>query len=169
MEQWKSVVGYEEHFQVSNLGRVYSNRTSKILKQTISKTGYYTIATKIGGRNGKSLCFKIHRLVAEAFILNLENKPFVNHKDGNKLNNCEENLEWCTQSENVIHAIQIGLLKPLSMDNSPNAKLNSDLVEAIRLEYKETKTTHRKLAKKYGVGKTTIQNILADQRWNISV
>lgn len=169
MEEWRDVIGYEEYFQVSNLGRIYSKRTSKILKQTICKTGYYTVATKIGGRNGKSLCFKVHRLVAEAFIYNLENKPFVNHKDGNKLNNSQENLEWCTQSENVLHALEIGLLKPLKMEDSPSAKLNVDLVNAIRLEYKETKTTHRKLAEKYGVGKTTIQNILAGERWNNSV
>ncbi len=169
MEQWKDVVGYENYFMVSDLGRVYSKRTSKILKQTISKTGYSTFATKIGGRKGKSRCFKVHRLVAEAFVFNFENKPFVNHKDGNKLNNVSENLEWCTKSENTIHALEKGLLIPLRMEESPHAKLDMIRAEKIRLEYSEEKITHRELAKKYKVGKTTIQNILADERWIIRV
>ena len=62
-----------------NFGQVLSKRTNKILKQSISKTGYYTIATKIGGRNGISKCFKVHRWIAEIFIPNDLNKPFINH------------------------------------------------------------------------------------------
>lgn len=92
-----------------NFGQVLSKRTNKILKQSISKTGYYTIATKIGGRNGISKCFKVHRWIAEIFIPNDLNKPFINHKDGNKLNNSIDNLEWVTNSENVKHAYSIGL------------------------------------------------------------
>lgn len=169
MEEWKDVVGYEEFFQISNLGRLYSKRTSKILSQTISKTGYYSHATRLGGRNGKRVYFKIHRLIAEAFIPNPEGKEQVNHKDGNKLNNAVENLEWATASENTKHAYDNGLASALTGEDSPHAKLTAFDAESIRREYKETKTTHRKLAEKYGVGKTTIQNILAGERWNNSV
>lgn len=168
-ELWKDVVGYETYFEISNLGRLKSKRTSKILSQTKSKTGYFTHATKIGGRKGKCICFKIHRLVAEAFIPNPENKPFVNHKDGNKLNNKEVNLEWNTGSENIKHAFEHGLSKPLRGDKNPHAKLTEPIVKQIKFEYEFTDITHRELAKKYGVGKTTIQNVLANERWNNSV
>lgn len=110
VEVWKDVVGFESLFLVSNFGEVYSKRSSKILKQNLHSNGYFTIATKIGGRKGKSICFKVHRLVAEAFLLNIENKPFVNHIDGVKTNNNLNNLEWCTAKENTKHAILTGLI-----------------------------------------------------------
>lgn len=111
----------------------------------------------------------MHRLVAQAFILNPDGKPYVNHKDANKLNNTLENLEWCTHMENVIHAVANDRLRPLRMEENPHSKLTVDLVRLIKTEYCETNTTQRKLAKKYGVGKTTIQNVLAGERWNDSV
>lgn len=78
---FKDVVGFEEYFSISDDGKIFSKRTNKELKQTISKTGYLTVATKIGGRNGLNKCFKIHILVAKAFIPNIYNLPFVNHID----------------------------------------------------------------------------------------
>ena len=110
VEVWKDVVGYEEFFKVSNLGNVYSKRSGKILKQNLHPNGYYTIATKIGGRCGKNICFKVHRLVAKAFIQNVYDKPYVNHIDGVKTNNTIGNLEWCTAKENTHHAIANGLI-----------------------------------------------------------
>lgn len=112
MEEWKDVVGYEGLFQVSNLGNVFSKRTNKLLKHSVSKKGYCLIASKIGGRTGKNVCFKVHRLVAEAFLDNEQNKLYVNHKDGCKTNNNVLNLELCTSSENMQHAYDHGLKKP---------------------------------------------------------
>ena len=121
-EEFRDVVGYEDYFQISNLGKLYSKRSSRILKQTKSKTGYLSISTRIGGRAGKAICLKIHRLVAEAFLeqpteeqvlwakSTKYGKVLVNHKDGNKSNNSVENLEWVTNSENLLHAISIGLV-----------------------------------------------------------
>lgn len=109
-EIWKDVVGYETLFSVSNLGNVLSKRTNKLLKQHLNKQGRLSIATKIGGRGGLNLCFKVHRLVATAFISNPENKPTVNHIDGDKTNNCASNLEWATYSENMQHAWANGLI-----------------------------------------------------------
>ena len=115
VEVWKDIKGYEGCYQVSSLGNVKSKKKwnghkyitdEKILKPSMSTTGYY----KVKLSNGKpKRDLKIHRLVAEAFINNDLSKPFVNHKDGNKLNNCIDNLEWCTASENVKHAIETGL------------------------------------------------------------
>ena len=121
-EIFKDVIGYEDYFKISNYGNLYSKRSNRLLKQNISNTGYYTVATKIGGRNGTNKCFKIHRLVAEAFLnppteqqiywasTTKYNKVLVNHKDGNKLNNHIDNLEWVTSAENTRHAIDIGLI-----------------------------------------------------------
>lgn len=169
MEEWRDVIGYEAYFQISDLGRLYSKRTSRILSQTVSENGYYVHATKIGGRKGKSVCFKIHRLVCEAFHPNPENKPTVNHKDGNKLNNAKDNVEWSSHQENTQHAYDTGLAKVASGENHASSKLTEALVTEIREEYKNTKISQRALAAKYGVGKTTIQNVLTGETWNNSV
>lgn len=125
MEQeiWKDIEKCKG-YQISNKSRVkvlskqvragiknqtYVTRKEKILKPYISR-GYYQVSLCI---DGKYRHFQVHRLVAEAFIPNPENKPQVNHIDGNKLNNDISNLEWVTRSENQLHAYKTGLQKPL--------------------------------------------------------
>jgi len=95
MEIWKEIPWYEWLYQVSNLGNVKSLKfwKEKLLSSFINKK-YLTVNLN---RKQKA----IHRLVAITFIPNPENKPQVNHIDWNKLNNCVDNLEWCTQSENI--------------------------------------------------------------------
>lgn len=100
-EIWKDVVGYEGIYQVSNLGRVRS--ANGIRKARIS--GCYP-RIKLCNHGACEHLF-VHRLVAEAFIPNLENKSQVNHIDGNKLNNVVSNLEWVTPSENAIHSHRV--------------------------------------------------------------
>lgn len=105
-EIWKPVVGYENRYQVSNLGNIKSlnyrgTSVPGLLKPVKLKLGYLQIST---WADGKQYNATIHRLVAEAFIPNPENKPCINHIDGNKLNNRVENLEWCTDSENKVHS-----------------------------------------------------------------
>lgn len=92
-------------------GKMRNAKTGKIYKTYINHNGYEQVGTSLGSRN-KRIVFKIHRAVAETFILNSENKPEVNHKDGNKLNNCVENLEWVTGLENIKHAQENGLIDP---------------------------------------------------------
>lgn len=132
-EQWKDIEGYEGYYQVSNLGRVKSldryidnkGRRQFIrgvnLKPGKDRGGYsYVILQK----NSKKTIL-LHKLVAQAFLTNPYNKPQINHIDGNKQNNCVDNLEYCTPSENVRHAIKIGLAnnnKPIVMI-SPNGKI----------------------------------------------
>ena len=108
MEIWKDIKDYEGLYQISNKGRVYSYRTNKFLSICYTSKGYQIVGFKI---NGKQVMKQIHRLVAESFIENPENKPCVNHKDGNKENNCVDNLEWCTYSENNKHAYKTKLRK----------------------------------------------------------
>ena len=110
-EIWKPVVGYLGFYEVSNLGRVKSLKDNLgrdrelILKPQKRKDGYFTIELK---RSTKFL----HRIVAEAFIPNPENKPQVNHKDSNRENNQTGNLEWVTASENILHGYKYGNIKP---------------------------------------------------------
>lgn len=110
-EIWKPVVGYLGFYEISNLGRVKSLKDNLgrdrelILKPQKRKDGYFTIELK---RSTKFL----HRIVAEAFIPNPENKPQVNHKDSNRENNQTGNLEWVTASENILHGYKYGNIKP---------------------------------------------------------
>jgi len=120
-EIFKDVKGYEGLYQVSNLGRVksLSKKTNvnsngakytskeKILKNSLNRLGYLSVTLC---NNAKRKTMLVHRLIAIHFINNKENKPFINHINGIKNDNRIENLEWCTQKENVNHAIKNGLI-----------------------------------------------------------
>lgn len=108
MEEWKKIPETNNRYEISNLGNVRNSKSHIVLKQIKSKSGYMNIRVHLGSRD-KTYTFTVHRLVANAFIPNLNNSPEVNHKDGNKHNNCVSNLEWCTKSENEKHAHRTGL------------------------------------------------------------
>jgi hypothetical protein len=104
VEIWKDIEGYEGRYEISNLGNIRSPRRPNGKKSRIGGAGYLYITLW----NGKKYnLLTVHRLVAKAFIDNPENKPFVNHIDGDKTNASADNLEWCTQSENSKHAIEV--------------------------------------------------------------
>lgn len=113
-EEWKAIEGYEGLYEISNLGNVrslnYRNKKGciKIMNPKNTTTGYYNICLM---KDKKKTYPKIHRLVAQAFIPNPDNKPIVNHIDGDKHNNAVSNLEWCTHKENTAHAINSGLFE----------------------------------------------------------
>lgn len=114
-EEWRSVKGYK-YYEISNLGRLRSkdrtvrkNRSylkkGRLLNPTKDKNGYFTFDLK---EDGDHKNVKIHRLVAEAFIPNPHNKPFINHIDNNPSNNRVDNLEWATPKENSEHMSKQG-------------------------------------------------------------
>lgn len=131
-EVWKTISGYESRYEVSNLGRVRSipryvdNHTGeKLIKgreisQHINKRGYVIVSLN---KESKRKTYKVHRLVAEAFIENPFNKPQVNHIDGDKTNNRVDNLEWNDNSENQLHAYRTGLHKPSNKSGKRKRKV----------------------------------------------
>lgn len=160
---WKDVVGHEELFMVSSIGHIKSKRTGKILKAHTNKSGYVTIATRVGGRSGKNLCLRVHRVVAEAFIPNPKYKAEVNHINGIKSDNNLSNLEWASRQENVDHAVSSGLI-------SPSAKLNSrklskeDVSEIFNLS-SIGGFSQRQISRKFAVHHTTIGRILRKEHY----
>ena len=97
-EVWKTVEGFNDRYEVSTYGKVRNVQRGKLLTPYINRFGYMSVKL-FSGNKGKE--HKVHRLVAQAFIENPEQKPCVNHKDNNKQNNHVENLEWCTYQENT--------------------------------------------------------------------
>ena len=102
-ENWKPIKNFEDQYLVSNYGNVKSLRRNKILKPYTNNTKYLYVCLS----NGKSKKhYRIHRLVANAFIPNPESKEFINHKDYNTFNNRVDNLEWVTMAENIDYSRQ---------------------------------------------------------------
>lgn len=114
-EVWKPIPGFESRYEVSNRGRIRSvdrtimragakrmyKKLSVVLKPRLDKDGYHFVSIY---RNSKPHHLKVHRIVAEAFLQKADSKDEVNHKDFDKINNCVENLEWCSHQQNVRHA-----------------------------------------------------------------
>lgn len=123
-EIWKDIEGYNGKYKISNYGKIRSlcKKRDFIMKQTISHDGYYYV-NLYGNKNRFN---KIHRLVAIHFVENINNKPQVNHINGNKLNNHYQNLEWCTVGENLKHAYLLGLKIPPQIQRILNKAKQTD-------------------------------------------
>ena len=142
MNKWKEIQGFEGLYKISNEGKIYSNKINAIMKTYINNNGYECVQLT---KNKKRKHFLVHRLVAKAFIPNIDNKPQVNHIDGNKANNRVENLEWYTNSENQIHAYKNGLNRSKKKQCTINGIDYESITEA---------------ANQLGVSRATIQSWL---------
>jgi DNA-binding transcriptional regulator YiaG len=159
-------------YQVSNLGRIrsldryvgYKNNKlrlfpGKILNQTIITNGYYKVVLS---KNSKMKNYSVHRLIILSFLSNPNNYEFANHKDGNKLNNNVDNLEWCNRSQNQIHAYRNGLQKVKHGKDVNGSKLTEEMVKIIR---KSITLSQYELANIFGVCQQTISDIQKLKRW----
>lgn len=127
-EEWRDIKGYE-WYQVSNLGRV-RNSNGRVLASREINSGYLMVSFK---KYHKART--VHRLVAEAFIPNLFNKEQINHKDGNKHNNCVDNLEWCTPCENMKHAKEVlGFVFGKGVHGFPEGEMNPSNKRIVQLD-----------------------------------
>lgn len=183
-EIWKDILEYEK-YQISNLGRVkrkkriFSNNRWKkrILKEMlirpfIAKSGHLRVCLTIDGKKKNE---SIHRLVAKAFIPNPENKPQINHIDCDPANNNVNNLEWCTQRENTVHAIQNGLIdinelkmrlekgRKLGSEHGMSKLIEKEIIKIKKMLKKGIKQTE--IAKIFNVDATNISCIARNKTW----
>ena len=149
-EEWKDI---QYGYKISNQGRV-KNPQGKILGGSTHKDSYRFVTIK-----GKQI--PIHRIVAENFIENKYDKPFVNHKDGNKMNNSVDNLEWVTQQENIQHSYK-NKLQPSTV-KTYKGKFTDEQRQQIKDEYNNTDISRRQLALKFNVSHTCICDIINDK------
>ncbi|MFD0768883.1 NUMOD4 motif-containing HNH endonuclease [Bacillus sp. CGMCC 1.60114] len=176
-EIWKPIKNFEEKYEVSNFGNTRTiagvfdrKRDEKIIKVR-KRSKVLKLIDHINGYKYVNLSdakhHYVHRLVAEAFIPKEEGKNFVNHIDGNKSNNCIDNLEWCTHKENLRHARDKQLLR-VKGESNPSAKLRKEDIEYIRKHYipYDRKFGGGALARKFGVSVSTINLVVLRKNWN---
>lgn len=152
----KPIKNFENLYEITDDGCVVSIRTGRVSRGYKSSKGYLLFDF----RRRKGKCVPVHRLVAEAFIPNPQNKPQVNHIDGDKTNNKVENLEWVTNGENQIHAFKNNLQK--GNFEHPNSKLTLEQVLYIKNNCIAGSKIYgmQTLAKKFNVCSTTIKQII---------
>lgn len=174
-EIWKDIPEYEGYYKISNIGNIKAvtreikNRWGRIsVRQGMLKApvqngdGYFTIYLC---KNGLRKKFFIHRLVAIAFISNIENKPDVNHLNGIKTHNHVDNLEWVTKSENTKHAYRMSLKIPMRGELNGRVKLTEEKVIEIKQRYNTGNVSYRILANEYNVDKALIARIIKGKSW----
>jgi len=158
----KEIDGYNGNYLICKDGKVLSLmfNKKKCLKTTQMKRGYVLVRLY---KNGKPKTKSIHRLLAEAFIPNPENKFCVNHKNNIKDDNRLNNLEWCTSSENTKHAITVDAIT--FPKHGRHSKLTQIQVAEIRKLLKQGEYTQIKIGKIYGVCNSTISSIHRRKNW----
>jgi len=165
-EEWKQIPDYEGWYEISDIGNVKrvlvgpGTAVGKILKIKTTAYGYNEVMIS---KNGISRSFRVHRLVMAAFVGPCPEGYQVNHKDGNKRNNCLGNLEYVTPSENVRHAHRIGL-KYQKGEKNNHSKLTEENVHEIK-HLVDIGMTQILIAKRFNVSQSAISLIVVGKNW----
>lgn len=167
METWQFVPGFEGEYEVSTLGRLRSHvlGQQRILRCAPDSRGYIPVFL-YGKRQRKR--YWLHRLIAEVFIPNPQQRREVNHKNGNKSDCRVENLEWVSRSQNIRHAYENGLVKYVGKRgaDSNKAVLTNEQVLQLRKLYEEREYTQRELAEMFNISRSTVYQILKRRSWS---
>lgn len=156
----RPIVGYSGRYLITNCGKVI-NGFGQESSLVPNSDGYLQVG--LTSKRGKKT-HKVHRLVAEAYLPNPDILPIINHKDGDKQNNCSSNLEWCTHSHNTREAFRLGLCSNEG-ENNPKAKLTEVNVKAI-LKLLDTKDfTIKLIASMFNVSESTVSDIKHKRTW----
>lgn len=171
-ELWLHAEGFSSNYYVSNMGRLlttthHGGKTPAIMKPAMDldhrrgqKTGYFK--TILDGKTRR-----VHIVAARTWVPNPQNKPHVNHIDGDKTNNKISNLEWVTPSENQKHAYKMGLEKPMRGENNPTSELTEWHVLFLRRCWDTGigRVSRKEFARLFGVSEGTIKDILENKTW----
>lgn len=168
MEEWKEIDGWAGKYLISNFGRMkslggkYSTKCPDgyITEGSIDVLGYRCITMRSPGRREQK---RVHSLVASAFLEKPSPLHCVNHKDGNKLNNHVDNLEWITKKENCLHAVRIGLHN-LKGEHHPMAKLTEKDVLRMR-KLRLDGQSYERLGKRFGVSRRQAADVVNGKNW----
>lgn len=139
-------------------GHIWSERNKKLLKGTLTHHGYVQIVIA-------RKAYKVHRLIAEVFCDNPDNKPYVNHLNGIKTDNRPENLQWCTVSENNQHAYDTGLTKPARGMTNGNTRFTDDQIKEMRRLHDEDGISQVRLSKIYNINIGHVNWIVRRKIW----
>lgn len=144
----------------------YGKKTTKetILKSCVSRNGYPTAV--LISDNGKKKTKYVHRLVAESFLDNKNNENCVNHKDGDKLNNCLENLEWCSYKENTLHAFKNNLMNPKKCFGEENHQSKIKKHQVLKIRKLKGKELLKETAEKFDISVSQVWSIQNKVSWS---
>ena len=172
LNTWTPVKGFEGFYEINQIGEIRSwsfgrwrKRANPFpIKWRISKDGYAKVILS-KGQNEKAWNSSVHRLVATHFLPNPLNLAEVNHKDGNKLNNSVENLEWVSRRQNMQHAFKLGLNVSKRGHFGRHAKLTIEQVDEIKRLIKEPNSSASRIAKQFGISAVHVYRIRDNVHW----
>ena len=161
---WKVIPAFGGRYEASKTGEIRHSLNKNVRKARKNKCGYLQLNFPRNDGTGKSDTILVHRLIALTFIPNPLNLPEVNHIDGNKQNNCVDNLEWCDRSENGKHAYKMGLSHVYKGESHVKAKLTNEQAKQVRQLYKG-KVSQRELADLFNVSQITVSRVIRGKRY----
>lgn len=155
------VIKANPNYSITECGRVFNIKTNKEVRGHTTRYGYTTLGMSY---NGISRTYRVHRLVADAYLDNPYMLPFVNHKDGNKSNNHVSNLEWCTAHHNLKHAYATGIKSAEGIKNGQHKLTESDVLEILDLWHVHN-VKNKDISKLFCIARGQVSQICNGKAW----